>query len=213
MNWSKSAAVKGGLSVIASAVTLLALVACAANPSAEPYDDEIARAADTAQSDYVRQILSDGQITAAEVRDSQKQNLACLNNAGISAQYVDNGAGYSNLETVGEMGAAELDTMAECSARWVGQIESISVDQITNPQNKDYDALIAACLVRKSLVPEGFTGADFRELLAQTSQSSEQNTPDESGTVEVGVTGDIVLPGGVSMSNPQATLCRMNPSK
>lgn len=197
--------------VLLSSMALVGLTACTVSmPDANPYAEEISRALDNASSDYVREILSDGQITAAEARDSQKQNVACLSDAGISAEYIDSGAGYESLVTVDAQGATADSAMSSCHKKWVGEIESIYVSQISNPQNKDFDALIAACLVAKKLVPEGFTGADFRELIAQTSLESSSSA---EGSVAVDVTGDIILPGGESMSNPQAVMCQVNPSQ
>lgn len=197
-----------------AAISMINLSACSDSAqSPKPYSAAIAKALDSTRSDYVRSILEDGQITAAEMRDAQQQNLSCLSESGITAQYVDSGAGYSTLETAGDLDATELKAMVTCADKWTGEAESLYIDQVMNPENKDLNALIAACLVKKELAPEGFDGADFRELMRAHSQSSAQDSPGQDGSVSVEETGDIILPGGQSMSNPQAIMCQMNPSK
>jgi len=181
-----------------------------------PYAAEIARAYENANSEYVRDILRDGQITSVEMRDAEGKMTACLADAGIEASYEDNGYGYRDLVIV-DSDSEDLIIENECHKKWIGEIGAIYTSQIANPQNGDFEALISACLVREGLVDETFTGSDYREFIRQNGKFFSFSGDDlEEGTIEQ-ITGEpteeIFLPSGVSMRDPRVVTCEINPSR
>lgn len=175
-----------------------------------PYAAEFAAAMAQTNSDYVRSMLEDEKITVAEIKDAQGQFISCLADAGIEGFFESNGFGYDNLTIVGEQSEEDKQAENECHFQWLGTAERLFNEQIINPNNEDLDSLIAQCFVRKELVPNGFTGKDFKELM--DTQGTAQTI---SAGLEVILTEmpEIILPGGVSLSNPEASACLSNPSR
>lgn len=196
-------------------ISVVLMSGCAAI-TAEPslYYDDIVQAGKGAKSEYVREILQDGKITSDEYRDSQQQNLGCLKAAGVAAALVDTGAGYSQLQTSTEDETALFEIMSQCSDEWVDQIEALYVSELTNPNKGDADGLIAACLVRKKLAPEGFTASDYRELVQDRStEVSGSDFGSGEHSTEIEASGPVLLPGGATLDDPPAEACLLNPGR
>lgn len=162
------------------------------------------------KSDYVKAMLEDGEITAAEMQDAQGQLVSCLTQAGFDASYEDTGYGFKTLAYLGEVGNDQWPAEQTCRDQWMGDTDFLYQDQITNPQNADPDSLIAECLVRKGLVASGFTGKDYQELHAPY---IEHVTLESGETYEAPEPPEIFLPGGVSLDDPAAVLCAITPTR
>ncbi|XBH20715.1 hypothetical protein V5R04_10805 [Jonesiaceae bacterium BS-20] len=191
-------------------VMLLVLASCSVDQLEEaPYAAEYAAALAGTNSDYVKAMLEDGEVTVAEIKDAQGQFISCLADAGIEGFFADTGFGYDNLTIAGELTIEQEDSETECYIQWLGDAEGLFHSQVINPNNEDFDSLVAQCLVRKNLVPVGFTGKDFKELL-EASTTAEILGAGEK--VVFSETSEIILPGGISLEDPDASLCTMNPT-
>jgi hypothetical protein len=131
----------------------------------------------------------------------------------------------------------QKQAVSDCEQQWIMYIDALYSMVVANPNNEDGNDLIAACLVRHNLVAPGFTGTDYAEVLARyyeqnpglvqsyTIGSDDDGNPvDADGTPVSGgawssdgatpVDGEIpemILPGGVSMSDPVAQACTIVP--
>lgn len=187
------------------------------DPAVSPYAAEFEQAIAQSKSDYVRQILADGQITTAEIQDARQHMIACLEQAGMSATYETDEYGRQNLTFAEEPSLAEEAAELACDTQWMSSIDSLYNQTTLNPKNEDWDELVAACLVRKGLVPAGFTAQDYKDLVAASSGprvNSAPLTPNENGvsSVTVAPMPVAVLPGGVPMDSPEVMRCEADPS-
>jgi len=203
---------------LAVGVAVITLAGCSASPqSVNPYAAQFAQAAEDAQSDYVRSILAKGTISASDLKDAEQHDVACLAGAGIDASYKTNEWGIDQLTVVSAKGETsdEMADQANCDAQWMGPILTLYTQQYTNPDNQDWNGLVAACLVRKGLAPSGFTGQDYANLIGQngTPFDSSSMTPDSNGIINITATAPatIVIPGGGSLSDPTAVACTVVP--
>lgn len=185
--------------------------------SAEPYAAEFEQAIANADSDYVRQALSDGRVTPAELQDARQHVLGCLQQVGIPATYETDEYGQTGLVMVGELSSAQQAAELSCGRQWMGAIEELFNKTTSNPRNEDWNALVAACLVRKGLAPNGFTARDYRELTDREAVrvDSSTMTPNENGISSWSTTEEspvVTLPGGARMDQPEAIRCEIDPS-
>ncbi|XBH20714.1 hypothetical protein V5R04_10800 [Jonesiaceae bacterium BS-20] len=163
-----------------------------------------------AKSTYVKTMLEDGEITAAEMQDAQGQLISCLTQAGVEASYEDSGYGFGILSFLGEPDQDWWPIEEVCRDQWMGNADFLYQDQVINPQNGDLDSLTAECFVRKGLVAPGFTGKDYQELHAPY---VEEVTLEAGETYEAPQPPEILLPGGVSLDDPAAAQCMMTPTR
>lgn len=189
----------------------LVVASCSTDKTEEaPYAAEYAAAMAGTTSDYVKAMLEDGEITAAEIKDAQGQFISCLATAGIQGSYDDTGFGYDSLAISGELTPEQEDSEGKCYYLWLGDAAELFYKQVINPNNEDFDFLVAQCLVRKNLAPVGFTGKDLKELYdAQT--TTETMGPGEELTFTEQF--EIFLPNGISLASPEASVCSSNPTR
>lgn len=191
--------------------SVLVVAACStAESETAPYAAEYAAAMAGTNSDYVKTMLEDGEITAAEIKDAQGQFISCLATAGIQGVYDDTGFGYEELTIAGELTPEQEDSEGECHVLWLGDAAELFHKQTINPNNEDFDSLIAQCLVRNGLVEFGFTGQDYAELYAPHAETFTLGPKEKLVLAE---TPEVFLPGGVSMNDARASACVMNPAR
>ncbi len=194
----------------------LILAGCSGSgDAASPYSERILQAYEHTESDYLKKILEDGEISSSEYRDAQEQFISCLRAGGIEARYVEDGNGIQALESVTEGGGEPSQVESDCYSQWMGQVEEIYIDQVVNPGNRDMNGLIAECLVAKDLVAPGFSGSDLKELLHSDGESVQATRNASSSFTRTEVDGegeDVQLPGGTSLTDPQVTSCLVNPT-
>jgi len=177
-----------------------------------PYASDFRTAMDGA-SDYVRSILKDGVVSFDELVDAQNHVIDCLKQHDIGATYQTDAWGQSNLVVDGILSPSEQAIDYECETQWMGQAGYLYWAIRSNPEKLDPNDAIAACLVRKGLVPEGFTGKDFEAIMAPftTSHSGNETVPPgDSVTPDTPVVAP-TLPGGLSVDDWAVVACRMNP--
>ncbi|MDR1033635.1 MAG: hypothetical protein LBL41_02555 [Bifidobacteriaceae bacterium] len=217
-------------------VSVLILSACSASEpvdtSANPYEAEFAEAREKATSDVQLEILKDGKITDAEIEEVVASYKACLNERGIS---------FRMDSRYNPSFSGEHDTTAEveCTESTVGYLLTELYFKIKyNPTKVEENALYAACLVRRGLVPDDFTADDFKYYDDKTRIKSNGNIEfDDDGNMTGGTvthdgktyemvqdeTGNFVnppdipmptetfLPGGVSMFDDRVSDCYTDP--
>jgi hypothetical protein len=127
---------------------------------------EVKEAAGTSSSDLERAILADGTITAAEVAAAKDAFGACMAAYGAQVTW----AADSDAHTVGypatgspspEQFAQMQDQQKVCARTTAMNAAALYYQIQRNPQKQDEFAIVAACLVRKGVMPAGYTGADF----------------------------------------------------
>jgi len=160
-------------------------------------------------SGYVKTILSDGKVDSFEFRDAQEHVITCLNQADIEASYIKDQFGQVGLSASADASDPQTgQAIAQCQTEWMGPIQDLYWKVFSNPANANLNDLIAACLVRKGLAPAGFTGQDYVDLLGDpVSVDTEGVTITEMKEP----TEDILLPNGVSLSDPEVTACQLLP--
>lgn len=201
---------------MALVTVMLSLTACSSKQlPVPPYAAEFAEALAETDSDYVRAILEDGEITAAEIKDAQGQVESCLAKAGIYGVYESNGFGVEGLTTTGELSNSQWQAMGDCQEHWIGGADYIYDNQVVNPNNEDFDSLVAQCFVHNDLVPLGFTGKDYAEL-TNINSADVTFSPEDYDKIRHDVEIDyqeVFLPGGVSLDSYEAGVCAANPSR
>jgi len=200
--------------MIAAVAGALAGCASGSDPQvgASPYADKFDQALADAQSDYVRGVLADGDITAEEFTDARQRVEDCLRSAGVGGWYMTNSWGRVNLEYSGELADTKREALSTCENQWMGPIHYLYEEILINPTNESWDDVMARCLVRKGLVPEGFSGHDWSEIESQLAGEpvvlddvpfGEQTVPEPTSTP--------TLPGGLPADDKQVVDCMTNP--
>ena len=189
-------------------------------------------------NDFTRAILADGVITSAEHMAAQEHAVQCMQMAGIEVWLnFDNIAadplGRPQIESY--EGTPEQEVIQfECLME-IGHIDWLYNNLNMNPNNEDPFDIIAACLVRNGIVPEGFTGLDFAEVNFRNSNAvidgrtyfggvPAEEYPyarqelDENGELQWVVEypldyvpEPVLLPGGVDINSPEAWQCQSDP--
>lgn len=163
----------------------------------------------------MRAILEDGEITAAEIKDAQGQVESCLGKAGVYGFYESDGFGVNGLTIATDLSNAQSQAMDNCRAQWISGADNIYYNLVVNPNNEDFDALVAQCFVRNDLVAPGFTGKDYAELMKVNSVDVTFTPGDVViGFQEVDIDyQEVFLPGEVSLDSYEAIACAANPSR
>ena len=189
-------------------------------------------------TDFTRAILADGVVTSAEHLAAQEHAVQCMQMAGIEV--------YLDFEFVASdpLGRPEILTYEGTPEQETVKFECLmELNHVywlynylnLNPNNEDWSSLIAACLVRNGLVPDGFTGRDWDEVAFRNSNAvidgrtyfggvPAEEYPyarqelDENGELqwvldepEDYVPEPVLLPGGVDIMSPEARQCEFDP--
>lgn len=134
-----------------------------------PWAAEFAQAYGQATSDLQRTILKDGTITEAEATQVRNDVVSCLEAAGYTN--VSYGAEGLNYSSTSKMDPNAPDNEADrCLKDTEGPVLALYEQVRRNPSNEDEAELMAGCLTKSGLVPQGYTAADYRKDM-------ESNTP------------------------------------
>lgn len=199
---------------IATGVAVLLLAGCAGEPAASehPWAAEFAEANRTTSSEFVRSVLSDGEITAAEFQEAKERKLDCLTDEGIRATWRTEASGVVRLSIAGEW---DRDAELRCHLAWMGPIWHLYEDVLMNPLNEDWYELVAACLTRRGLAPPGFTGEQYLALALLGSIAIEPDDFNELGEFIADPLDwepvERILPGGADLDGDEAWHCRTAP--
>lgn len=189
--------------VIATSVGCAGSESTPGNTPTDPYAVEYESAGDAYTSDFVRSVLSDHKVSDEELSEAQDSLVACLRGAGFEPLITTDGG----RRTVN----VPADADWSCVDQWLGPIEDLYWAQKVNPNNDNMDDLVAACLGRLKLVPDGFTGSDLEELEKQA-QGSYALTQDGTRTDEVFPQNESpTLPSGMSIHAEETVACWTSP--
>lgn len=173
-----------GSAIIAGALMLVAACGGADGPSVPdgPYRAQIIQAQQEATSDFQRQVLSDGKITKAEYDEAVHRYVKCFTDQGVDVTAYDNGGGYYQYGVPSDENGKFQQLSDSCAKGTVALIEDLYIQMLTNPSGGDIDDAVAACLIRKHLVDNTFTGAELKQLQAADPRGKnlpyDQNDPD-----------------------------------
>jgi hypothetical protein len=208
------------LSIALAALVATGTLGCeqaSPKPTGAGYASEFEEARRLTTSQYLLDVLADDQITEAEITEARSRFVSCLADAGIWASFVRDDYGEATLIMSDKLTSAQQAAESSCDHQWLGPIASLYHRISVNPYNVDWDELVAACLVQKGLAPKGFTGAQYRELEKSSGVSVDTTTmePDTNGRLEMTYTTPplpaATLPSGVTLDNPEAIWCSINP--
>lgn len=206
--------------VMISGASLVALTGChaAAPASSDPWAAEFAAAYAATDSEFIRDVLADGEITSVELHEARELFLACVHDAGLHVGIWEDADGNWGTSVAGDWSEEDLAIEFACDDQWIGPIAQLHRITTLNPDNTDWDTLVAQCLVRRGLAPEGFTGRDYREI---SEYGLERITigPDDSVEDAIAATADApviprLLPSGVDLNeSEEAWECRTDPRR
>lgn len=109
-------------------------------------------------SEFEREVLADGTITRGEYEEAVDRYVTCMGDAGFDVTTVDQG-GYFVYEMASAPGLDEADERCKVGRTLV--IANLYIEQLTNPENVDYDVLTVDCFLRAGLVDETYTAEQF----------------------------------------------------
>lgn len=198
--------VRGHILVAVCLAGLVCLSGCTAEEKTDfrgPYAAQVEQAYNSSSSSYIRGILADGTIDSFEINDAMRHVVECVSEAGFTISYTLDNHSMQFESTTPE---PSDEVLIGCQDEWLGEVGQLYWSMYTNPNNENGDGLVAACLVRKGLAPAEFTGTDYAELT--------QPETIIQGTGEVFVApefAEIIIPGGGSLSDPEAVTCAITP--
>jgi len=176
-----SAIKRKGFKVAFVAAMLLATGACApttAEPAVNPWADEFARVYEQAESDLVRAIVADGELTLAEMREAIEAATVCFRDiesefaavTTVLTTITEDGAGGFTLRTDHDGYWHDVDpglrsAIADCEFRYWNDLWILWDLVRLSHDGEDFNDLMLDCLVRNSVVPDDFTYRQFREVV------------------------------------------------
>lgn len=143
-----------------------------------PYAAEIADAWRESDSDFVRGVIADEQITDAEWAELGVRMSDCLADEGLDFLGFDDNGTYrvGPSRVSGDDATRVLDGCErESGETW---IHALRLSMSTNPDNAPIEELMTDCLIRNGAVAAGYTAEDFAR------DSPQQTIPfvDSAGT-------------------------------
>jgi hypothetical protein len=152
-----------------------------------------------AGNSFVEGILEDEMITDLEMAETFEKYNTCLKGRGYEIILDKSGdyAGAYHLEPLNGDNETKYDETIEtdCDAETgYDGLVYLQYGLKQNPQNQDFGEIMAGCLVRHGLVPEGYTKDDFwNEFNNQTGIIAQY------------------LPSGGKLTDPKYMQCQNNP--
>jgi hypothetical protein len=127
-----------------------------------PWAHEFAERYEESTSPFVRQLLRDGRLTDGELAEVTEKYRRCLQAAGITldGQAADGGTQFSFPLS---MSADDADREANKCGSTSGEdaVAGLYFDVRRNPAHQDESAIMAACLVKKKLVPAEYDASRY----------------------------------------------------
>jgi len=172
---------------------LVSLGSCSANDSSSgsqtgAYDAEFQAAYNASTNPVAKAAFQDGVITDAELAEVKGLMGSCLEASGVEVYELNpDGSGFVRPPQVeGEdpdvvrQRADEIMQKCETETNWP-LVGSLYTQTRLNPDNVDMYTLMAQCMVRMGLAPEGYTAEDYKadfESDAFNPYNENQDTPD-----------------------------------
>lgn len=129
-----------------------------------PYAAEFAEYYASTSSDFARSALVDGQISDSEYAEMEERFRACLEDEGMTFSGFDPDGSYSTSSAPNGVDTHEaVSHCVESSGQdTVGLLHDLMRD---NPENLDIHTIMAACLVTKEAMPDGYDAEAYSEDL------------------------------------------------
>jgi hypothetical protein len=119
-------------------------------------------------NDFVYRIIQDENITKEELDEAFDKYDGCVKSKGFVAIYdtpgsYKGGHTYSfNHGSVYEDGQKALKAENECNQKFgFNDLSPLQDEILANPNKEDFNKIMAECLVRHGMAPEGYTANDF----------------------------------------------------
>lgn len=123
-----------------------------------PWAADFAEAYRSTASETVRRILAKGSITDQDYAAVSSAYVTCMADRGYTVE-IDGPAGEATISG-GPAGGDALAVDATCNGD-MAVISALRNDILRNPQHRDEDTIVAACLVRRGLAPRTYTAKDY----------------------------------------------------
>ncbi|NUU05331.1 hypothetical protein [Leifsonia sp. C5G2] len=161
-------------SVTLSAIVLALLTGCAATEApgttiavgdvdfTGPWAKEFSDAYRKATSPFVKAALRDGKISDQEFAEMEQKFRSCLADASVGFDGFGPGGSYST-ENLNGISTSENQAATDRCTDESGQypIGTFYYWVKSNPRNLDGPTIIAACFVKKKVVPPGYSAKDY----------------------------------------------------
>lgn len=159
----------------AAALTALTLTSCGTTAGAEtagpdgasapsfagPYASEFRQAWIDADSEFIRNVIEDETISDQEFSEIAQRLTQCVASRGMTLSDYDDHGGYSvDVNNVDGAEADSLLTACDKESGWL-PLSVLRENQLSNPENRDQNEVMAECLVREGIVAPGYTADDF----------------------------------------------------
>ncbi|MDR2322183.1 MAG: hypothetical protein LBE60_11115 [Microbacterium sp.] len=159
-----------GLTAVAAAAAvslLLALPACSsATPKSSPWDSRITQTLRDTKSDFVRKVLEDRKITAAEYQEAQGRWIRCMEDAGYVNVTVENGQYTFSFDKGVDTGTAQAD-QARCDDQsGLPELEPIYLAMLPPAKGPSNDTKLIRCLVREGVLDKEISEDEYRKEVA-----------------------------------------------
>jgi hypothetical protein len=135
-----------------------------------PWGEQLRNIYEHTDDQRLKQILSDGVIDSSEVEEIKQEQIACLKSLGATSVDLEaDGSGsitlpagpQDSMEDV-QQRTRELQTQCNQQTNW-STVSSLFSEMKRNPSNEDTAVLMARCLVRVGLAPEGYTPTEYMD--------------------------------------------------
>lgn len=130
-----------------------------------PWAAEFADAYNTATDDFTREVLADGVVTDAERSEMLARFTSCLNAGGVwlTSEYRFDGS--YNFTFDHSMDSDKANSVENDCSRSSGEylIGALYSSTHRNPDHADIEQLIAECLTKNGVAPDGYSAANYRE--------------------------------------------------
>jgi hypothetical protein len=159
---------------------------------------------------FVRNVLADGQITAAEYGEAVQGLADCYSAGGLHPVLQDAGLpGVKYVATTDDQ--APPAVIRQCGEDWDGGILDLYSNIVQNPEKQPLSDLRAACLVHLGVVPEGLTGTELDELLDK--QTVWAKCSGDVCVTTPPIDPNVQLPGGRDLDGaaPDIAVCMRSP--
>lgn len=125
-----------------------------------PYAAEFAETYRGAESEFVREALSDEEISDAEYAEMTERFRKCLEGVGITFNGFDETGAYTTTYAPNRDDTRDLvdQCVRESGQDAIGLLRDI---MSVNPENRDMAEVMAECLVREGAVAPGYGAEDY----------------------------------------------------
>jgi len=127
-----------------------------------PYAADFAQLYAESTSQFVRDVLQDGQISDAEYAEMTSNFASCLADKGITFDGFNSDGGFKT--SLAPNGGDTHSIVNGCSdSAGEAPISALYGFLHRNPENLDWETITAACLVGKGVVPVDYDAAQFSQ--------------------------------------------------